>query len=65
LVCWVGTHTHSWLADSWRNEIHLSGEKRVYWRANPCTYADSLRTLRLTLAADRAIETRRTVVVAH
>lgn len=100
----VGTHTHSWLADGWRNEIFLSGEKRVYrmnlgtqvltvddgprvrtyacargsmyahenvvflrmlarddWRANPCTYADGLHTLRLTLAADRAIETHRAV----
>ncbi len=100
----VGTHTHSWLADGWRNEIFLSGEKRVYrlnlgtqvltvddgarsrahacargsmyahenrlflrmltrhdGRSNPCTYADGLRTLQLTLAADRAIETRRTM----
>ena len=26
----VGTHTHTWLADGWRNEIVLSGEKRLY-----------------------------------
>ncbi|MCE9613808.1 MAG: Gfo/Idh/MocA family oxidoreductase [Lentisphaerae bacterium] len=26
----IGSHTHSWVADTWRNEILLSGEKRLY-----------------------------------
>lgn len=26
----TGTHTHSWLADTWRNEVVLFGEKRKY-----------------------------------
>lgn len=26
----VGTHTHSWVADTWRTEIMLSGEHRLY-----------------------------------
>jgi predicted dehydrogenase len=26
----IGGHTHSWLADAWRNEMLLSGEKRLY-----------------------------------
>jgi len=100
----VGTHTHTWLADGWRNEIVLSGEKRLYrldlgrqvlwvddgrrvrqhapkhrglyyhenavflqqlrrddWRANPSTFADAVRSLELTLACDRAVETGRAV----
>ena len=26
----VGTHTHSWVADTWRTEVLLSGEQRLY-----------------------------------
>ena len=26
----VGSHTHSWVADTWRTEILLSGEQRLY-----------------------------------
>lgn len=26
----VGSHTHTWVGDTWRNEIHISGEKRYY-----------------------------------
>ncbi len=26
----IGTHNHSWVAGGWRNEITLSGEKRLY-----------------------------------
>ena len=26
----VGAHTHTWVGDSWRNEILLSGQKRTY-----------------------------------
>lgn len=26
----LGTHTHTWVGDAWRNEIVLSGEKRLY-----------------------------------
>ena len=26
----AGSHTHTWVGDTWRNEIHLSGEKRYY-----------------------------------
>ncbi|NLF38351.1 hypothetical protein GX586_02830, partial [bacterium] len=26
----VGAHIHSWVGDAWRNEIVLSGEKRLY-----------------------------------
>jgi predicted dehydrogenase len=97
LVC---SHTHTWVGDDWRNELHLSGEKRRYrvnlslgqlrveegkkswsftqdkksiytwenevflslvssgdWTRDPCTYEDGLRTLELTNACDRAIET--------
>jgi len=27
----VGSHTHTWVGDGWRNEVFLSGEKRSYW----------------------------------
>lgn len=109
----IAVHTHSWVAESWRNEITISGEKRFYrlklsqgrllveatrarlragkgafvagkgarefeyiqppgtgfayenrrflqqvtsgdWRHNPTDYGDGLKTLRLTLACDRA-----------
>ena len=95
----VGSHIHTWLADAWRNEIVLSGEKALYridlnkgkvtkecgaetlvfqqdgrrifeyedevflkqvetgdWAENPSDYRDGLKTLKLTLACNRAIE---------
>ena len=95
----VGSHNHTWIGDGWRNEIALSGERRLYrldlnkgrmvveeaqevrtfqqdatplhhyqdeiflrevvagnGSANPCTYADGLATLRLTLACNEAID---------
>jgi predicted dehydrogenase len=95
----ICSHTHTWVGDGWRNELHLSGEKRRYhvdlgrgtltieegektwsfsqgkasiytwenevflsqvssgdWSANPSSYEDGLRTLELTDACDRAIE---------
>ena len=32
----IGCHTHTWVGDSWRNEIMISGEKCLY-RLNPNT----------------------------
>jgi predicted dehydrogenase len=26
----VGSHVHTWIGDDWRNEMHLSGERRYY-----------------------------------
>ena len=95
----VATHTHTWVGDAWRNEMILSGEKRLYrldlfagalrideggksrefrqeqrsiyefenerflaqiasddWSGNPCDYEDSTKTLHLTLACDKAVE---------
>ena len=26
----LGTHTHTWVGDAWRNELNFSGEKRHY-----------------------------------
>ncbi len=103
LIC---SHMHTWVGDRWRNELHLSGEKRQYrvdlsrgtlsveegerswsfsqetgsiytweseiflsqvssgdWSGNPCTYEDGLRTLELTDACDKAIQTGRAVKV--
>ncbi len=105
LVC---SHTHTWVGDRWRNELHITGEKRLYrvdlsrgslvveegdrsrsfsqgdssiytwenevfvsqvasgdWSGNPSDYADGLRTLELTDACERAIETGRAVNVAQ
>ena len=94
------SHTHSWVADAWRNEILFSGRKRLYrlcppkgsltveegeecetfspevsrpghdcqneaflkmvlsgdFSANPCDYADGVRTLKMTLKCNDAIE---------
>ena len=94
----VGSHTHSWVGDGWRNEINISGEKAFYrinlnrgklsieegaeshgfdqesrrihdwqnivfleqvstgvWRNNPSEFQDAVKSLKLTLACDRAI----------
>jgi len=111
----VGSHSHTWVGDAWRNELVFSGEKRLYrlfpalgrlvveqpgvksgnpfgralartaapgvfqfepkpgsmydyedaiflemvktgnWRGNPCSYADGVKTLRLTLGCVRAL----------
>jgi predicted dehydrogenase len=116
----AGTHAHTWVGDSWRNELTLIGEKAVYrldlaagrlvvsrgkttenlwgsgagpgtaapgftqdnrpiwdwenevflrqvstgqWNANPCTFDDGVASLRLTLACDRALESREFVTL--
>lgn len=110
----IASHMHTWVGDSWRNEIVIGGERRFYrlkpfvgklavestmetldlesgklrtkagagaavfeqgprsiyeyenalfigmvksgdWSRNPSDYADGLKTLRLTLACDRAV----------
>lgn len=95
----VGSHVHSWLADGWRVELALSGQKRFYrldllegvlivledgnthtyrqdrgqsyayenarflemveagdWAGNPCSFADGVKTLDLTLRCDAKVE---------
>jgi len=116
----IGSHVHTWVGDAWRNEIVLSGEKRLYrlfsgsrlvveqpaadagnplsrrlaktaskgilefkpesrsiyeyeneiflkmvktgnWRINPCDYTDAWKSLRLTLACNKALTQSRGV----
>ena len=54
----VGNHTHSWLGDSWHNEITLSGEMRFYridLNAGRMSYEHSEETLTFEPHRKRAI----------